>query len=204
MNFYDYQYKYILEIAGDSRFDKEYLENHVSKIAKSLFNLYPYIGLRKNQNSIYLRLISKGLINYLVSIGFKKGRKEQIGVPEWILNNEDYMISFLKGIADTDCSLYFRGGSYPIIGFVSKSEPLIRNIFDFIQKKGFILSNYYKEKRIDKRGYNDTVVYTIKLNGRKNYDLWLNLIHFRNPRHLNKIKKWERWNLNPRFRKAHF
>ena len=96
------------------------------------------------------------------------------------------MVSFLKGFADTDCSLYFRK-NYPIISFTSKSKPLIESIFNFIKQEGFILKNYYREEKIDKRGYNNSITYNIKLNGNVNLKLWLTLINFRNHRHLKKM-----------------
>ena len=188
INYYPSDYKSILEIAGDSRFDQNFLKNHVAKLVKKLFNLEPRYSIKKDQNSISLRLISKGLINYLVSIGFKKGRKEQIGIPDWILYHREDMISFLRGIADTDGSLYFRK-DYPIISISSKSKFLIKYLFEFMKKERFNLKNYYREDRIEKRGYNDSVVYKVRLNGHKNLAMWLRLIGFRNERHLKKLKK---------------
>jgi hypothetical protein len=187
INYYPNDYKSSLEIAGDSRFDEMYLKNHVAKLVKILFNLESSYSIKKGQNSIYLRLISKGLINYLSTIGFKKGRKGQIGIPEWILHDKTHMTFFLKGMIDTDGSIHFRG-DYPIISISSKSEVLIKHLFNFIQKEGFKLKNYYKEERIEKRGYNNSVVYKVRLNGHENLNLWLKLVGFRNERHLNKLK----------------
>jgi len=160
--------------------------NHVKKLIKGLFNLKSSVFIRNDQNSMYLRLISKGSITYLMKIGFKKGKKEQIDLPDWIVSNRDYTLSFLKGLADTDFSIYFRK-SYPIISFKSKSKPLVENIFNFLKKEGFSLKNYYEEEKVDKRGYKNSKAYAIKLNGNKNMKLWLDLINFRNRRHLKKL-----------------
>ena len=202
LNYYPYQSKYLLEIAGDSRLDKHYLNSYVKNLIKRLFNIESSFFIRNDQNSMYLRLISKGLVTYLIKIGFKKGKKEQIGIPKWITSNRNYMVSFLKGVADTDFSIHFRK-NYPIISFGSKSKMLTKIIFNFLKDEGFQLKNYYKEKKIDKRGYNDSITYSVKLNGEKNLVLWLYLIAFRNKRHLYKIKKWGGWNLNPGFRTKH-
>jgi hypothetical protein len=186
INYYRYQNKYLLEIAGDSKLDKEYLMNYVNEMVMSLFNLNPIFYIRNDQRTMYLRLISKGLINYLIKIGFKKGKKEQINMPAWIASNPEYVVAFLKGVADTDFSVHFRN-AYPIISFKSKSKPLIKNVFHFLKRKGFILQNFYKEIKVDRRGYRNSIVYTIKLNGTKNLQLWQNLIGFRNQRHLKKL-----------------
>jgi len=186
LNYYSSQEKYLLEIAGDSRLDKDYLMNYVKRMIKNLFNIKASFFTRKDQNSMYLRLISKGLIIYLIKIGFKKGRKNQINVPHWIISNREYMIYFIKGLADTDFSLYYRK-RYPIVSFTSKSECLVKSVFNFLKKEEFMIKNYYKEERIDKRGYSNTIAYNIKLNGKKNLALWSRLINFRNKRHLKKM-----------------
>ena len=185
-NYYPYQTKYILEIAGDSTLDKHYLEIYVSRLIYQLFKIRPSIYKRKDQNSLYLRVISKGLIGYLVNIGFRLGKKNDINIPDWILSKKEYMYSFLKGLADTDCSIHFRG-HYPIISFVTMSEPLVSHIFKFLKAEGFILKRYYREVKIDKRGFNNSQVYRIRLNGKFNLQLWLKNVNFRNLRHLRKL-----------------
>jgi hypothetical protein len=202
LNFYSDQYKYLIEIYGDSRLDKNYLESYVTSLVKKLFNLVATTHKKKDQNSLCLRLISKGLVNYLVYVGFKKGRKEQIGIPNWINSSRNYMFSFIKGLADTDCSIHYRK-DYPIISFTSKSEVLVSEVFNFLKQEGFLTKNYYKETRHDVRFKSPSIVYRLRLNGRENLRLWFKYIYFRNKRHLIKIKKWDLRNLNPRFRRMH-
>jgi len=187
-NYYPYQHKYLLEIAGDSRFDKDFLKNYAKNLINDLFNLEPSFYLSKTRNSMNLRIISKGLITYLFRIGFKNGKKGQIEVPFWISSNRDLMLSFLKGIADTDCSIHFRENKYPIITFGSISKPLVSDVFNVLKKEQFELNNFYKETRFDRRTNKNYTIYKIRLNGHKNLKNWMKLISFRNSRHLNKIK----------------
>ena len=186
VNYYPYQYKYLLEIAGDSRLDKDYLTKYTRNLVYKLFNLESSYSYKKGQNTMNLRLISKGLVNFLLKVGFKKGRKEQIGIPQWILENNRYIIAFIKGLADTDFSIYYRK-KYPIISMASKSEKLIRTLFTYLKDNNFMLTNYYKENKIDKRGYNDSIVYKIVLNGHNNFRKWMKTIGFRNTRHIKKV-----------------
>lgn len=86
---YPKTWKYDVVIAGDSKLDYYYLSNHVSNIVKELFNLNSSIYKSKNENSIRLNLSSKGLANYMIYLGFKKGKKEQISIPSWILLNKE-------------------------------------------------------------------------------------------------------------------
>ena len=95
LNYYHYQNKYLLEIAGDKNLDKDYLQNYVKKLVKELFNLNSSFFIRKRQNTMYLRLISKGLITYLIKAGFKKGKKGNINAPSWISSHKEYMLYFI-------------------------------------------------------------------------------------------------------------
>lgn len=178
MNYYPYQHKYLLEIAGDSALDKGYLESYVLSLIERLFNIKPSIVKRKNQNTMYLRLISKGLINYLIMLGFPRGRKQQITIQGWILSKREYMLNFLRGFADTDGCIKFRK-DYPIIALTSKSRLLITSIFDFLLSESFSLKSFYV----------DNSVFRIYLNGHRNLKLWLDLVSFRNTRHIKKIRK---------------
>jgi len=135
---------------------------------------------------MYIRLISKGVYTYLLHKGFMNGRKTDITIPAWVIQNRVYMLNFLRGYIDTDGSIHFRG-NYPIISFSSKSEQLIKPIFDFVKNQGFSISNYYKEQQTDKRNNKLSICYSIKINGKNNLQLWKKLIYFKNSRHLKKV-----------------
>ena len=192
------KYFSLLEIAGDSRLDCDYLLNYVSSMIKFLFNLEPKIYFKKNQNSMYLRLMSKGLNNYLESIGFKKGKKGQINIPLWILENNKYMQHFIKGLADTDGSLVLLDRSqkkykyYPRVQITSISEPLIINIGAWLRNQGISLSIMKDKKKLVYNGeIRNYEGYRFQISGRKNLEKWMELISFRNKRHLEKYGKYK-------------
>ena len=187
------RYNHIMEITGNLNLDRDYLTQYTTRLIKGLFNLEPTIISRKNQNAVYIRLRSKGLVGYLKKIGFKKGKKNQIGVPKWILNNDKYFVSFIKGLSDTDFSLNLlnRNGKkykyYPRINLNSKSKILVKELDRWLIKKGFSVYTNYDRIQKDKRGYNDSILHSIQINGRKNLDKWMSLISFRNKKHLDKF-----------------
>ena len=84
------KYNYIIEIAGNKELDENYLKNYLTELIKNLFNLTPIHLDRKDQNTAYLRIRSKGLFLYLLKNEFKKGRKGCIGIPVWIKNNDKF------------------------------------------------------------------------------------------------------------------
>ncbi len=100
-----YNGNYFIEIAGHSESDLDYLSKYVLKLIVKLFNIKPTIIVRKDQQSMYLRISSKGLYHYLLNLGFVSGRKTKLKIPSWILNDENFMLSFIKGLMDTDGSL---------------------------------------------------------------------------------------------------
>tara|TARA_Y100000310_G_scaffold342386_1_gene445449 strand:- start:214 stop:915 length:702 start_codon:yes stop_codon:yes gene_type:complete len=186
MNHYK-KYFYMIEIAGHKIEDHQFLTDHVATLSKKLFNFSPTLYVRKDQDSIGLRFLSKGLFNFLLGAGFKAGRKDQIGVPDWIQANNAYMRAFVRGFADTDGSFHYRG-PYPTVTLASISEALISEIFHFLQRYHFVVRNYYCERRLDKRTGNLSTLYRLRLNGEKNFEHWITLINFKNMKHLKKIK----------------
>ena len=193
------KYFSLLEIAGDSKLDKEYLSIYVNSLINNLFNLTPKIVNRKKQNSMYLRLMSKGLNNYLKNIGFKEGKKGQINIPKWIREKKEYMRYFIRGLADTDGSLVLLNRKqksfpyYPRVQITSISKNLVMNVSNWLKTQGIPLSFTKDKKRLTYKGKTKVHVgYRIQISGRKNLEKWMNLVGFRNNRHLDKYKKFKK------------
>ena len=186
------KYDYIVEISGDSRLDREYLSVYVTRLIKRLFNISSSLLERKDQRTMYLRIRSKGLMLYLHKIGFKKGKKDQIQIPFWILKRGEYFKSFIMGLSDTDFSLVLLNRKqknekyYPRISIRSKSKVLVKEIDKWFLSKGFRTYTQYDYIQKDNRGYNDSILHSLHINGRKNLEKWMNLISFRNQRHLSR------------------
>ena len=186
------EYDYIVEISGDSMLDRQYLSVYVTKLIKNLFNTSPSLLERKDQRTMYLRIRSKGLMLYLHKIGFKKGKKGQIQIPSWILKRDEYLKYFIRGLSDTDFSLVLLNRKqkkyryYPRVSIRSKSKVLVKQIDEWFLSKGFKTYIQYDYLQKDNRGYNDSVLHSLHINGRKNLEKWMNLISFRNQRHLSR------------------
>ena len=192
------KYFSLLEIAGDSNLDNHYLTTHVTPMIKSLFNLEPSVFFKKNENSMYLRLMSKGLNAYLESIGFKNGKKGQISVPSWVCEDEEYMLSFLKGLADTDGSLVLLNRKqkkfkfFPRIQITSISKPLVVELKKWFDSTELVSYITEERRRLEYKGETKThLVLKIELPGRKNLNNWMKLIGFRNKRHLDRYKRYK-------------
>jgi intein/homing endonuclease len=78
-----------------------------------LFQYKPKLSRQINEDGsigkgIYLTIYSKKLVYELISLGLIPGNKveNQIKVPKWIKECKSYMIACLKGLFDTDGSIF--------------------------------------------------------------------------------------------------
>ena len=197
INYYSNKHEYVIEISGHSEDDSEYFQ-YLSDLFLKLFNVKPCLYIRNNQNSAYLRLRSKGVFYFLKGLGFVIGRKEQIGIPSWIWENDRYMYNFLRGLIDTDGSFILKKRNkfappYPVIKICSKSYSLINTVSLWMKNKGFSLWSG-KEIKKDNRNGVITKLYRLEISGNRNFKKWLKFIGFSNYKH---IKKMGREGLSP-------
>lgn len=99
---------YMVRIAGHSTNDFEYLTHHVAGLFKDLFGLNPKTYMQKGCNSVVVLVHSRLLVDFLIQSGFKSGNKikNQVSIPDWIIENDNYLRACLRGLIDTDGSIY--------------------------------------------------------------------------------------------------
>lgn len=191
--------------------DKEH-SLYVKKLMKKLYNLEPYEKIQKTcMMLVYTR---RDLVLFKKKLGLPMGKKNDIRIPNWILNNECFMKTCVRGIVDTDGCLRFRKPfkgklqTYPELKVTNKSKILIEQLKDIFNVFG-LTSSIYKEK-ISERKPNP--IYNLNLCGVKNLNKYVVQIGFSNNKHLNKYlfwkkhgycppyfsEKWRRRDLNPR------
>ena len=62
--------------------------------------------------------------------------KQNISIPNWIKRNRNYSISCLRGLLETDGSIYFDRG-YKMVNFVTIIPRLTEDVVKILQKLGF-------------------------------------------------------------------
>ena len=62
--------------------------------------------------------------------------KQNVSVPGWILQKKDFLVPCLKGLIETDGSIYYDRG-YQMVNFVTTIPPLARDVFSMIEALGF-------------------------------------------------------------------
>jgi len=103
-----------------------------------------------------------------------------------------YILDCLRGIFDTDGSLMFKKREkdvhfYPLIEIVSKSKPLISQIFDIVTKFGFA-GHTYLDRKSTMRLY---------IGGHRSVDLWMDVIGSKSPIHTSKYIIWKKFGFCP-------
>jgi len=125
--------------------DNEYAE-YICTILKSLFSVGYGIRKRKDSKGADIVVSSSNLVDFLVKQGFITGNKvkNQIGLPSWILEKREYRLACLRGLIDTDGSLYLHryksdGKVYQYVKlcFTNRSVPLLDFVFKTLKELNY-------------------------------------------------------------------
>ena len=136
--------KYQIRITLNKIDDKEYVK-YVRELINQIFQEYPSLQYKKGK-AVDLVVSGKNLVQILLSYGLVKGDKikQQIQIPSWINNNNDFGLSVLRGLFDTDGSVYLDKHykkeivyKSVCVAYTSYSVLLRLNIYDTLCKFGF-------------------------------------------------------------------
>lgn len=115
--------------------EKAYAD-HVDELFFKIFGYHLKPCFRKDGN-LDLYIGFKELVNYFKDMGLVEHKiRSQVGVPLWILKNYKFHACCLRGLFDTDGSIYkIRSGHQ--ISFRNMSVPLLKNIRYMLSEIGF-------------------------------------------------------------------
>lgn len=126
-----------IDICGHATLDAEYIERRVDVLFKDLFNTLPLKGHRPGV--LYSRIHSKPLVSYLVNtfkipLGKKKGK---LRIPKIIFNNDLLVVAYLRGLFDTDGSIYRHHKNDIALDITSASADFRLDVKRAFEKLGF-------------------------------------------------------------------
>lgn len=122
--------------------DKDYI-GFVSRLIERLFGVQPS-RCRRQQVEV-LCVSRRNLIDFLLSVGMKIGNKvrQEVKIPDWIIKNAQYSYSCMRGLMDTDGSVFDEKHiykkkiySYQVLSFTSYSMPLLAQCQEIVKKLG--------------------------------------------------------------------
>lgn len=178
--------QYYLEIVGNKDEEIEYF-HYLENILKEEFNLKAHIKIR--ERGLRLKVYSKLFIEFLIdelNMPSNKEKGQNIIIPKQIIENPELLRCCLRGIVDTDGSLFLSKKShrqdYPIIEISTTSKKLALQLKEILSNKFRIGFRNYQPK-----GF--LTIYRLSLNGEEMVDKWFDEIGFSNQRNINRYKK---------------
>lgn len=151
----------------------------VSKLIKKLFGVTPIVR-HVETKSVNIILVSRSLLMiYLHKLGLPFGNKvkQNFDIPSWVKESPDYMIACIRGLVDTDGSVFthrYRVNGklyrYKKLSFCSASPPLRTTVMAFLREHEF---HVHLSRGID-----------IRIESREGMARYMGLIGSHNPKHL--------------------
>jgi hypothetical protein len=185
--------KYEYRLKGNKENEKEYYQTYVKQMFRRLYNIE--LNIKEYNSTIGFENYSKALWEFKTKVlNLSIAPKNTIRIPEKLkINNKEILCALIRGLFDTDGSIYFRSQGknkyyYPVISYASISKDLINDIFEILQMLGFN-SKLYSSFKITKSCPNPR--YTIVLCGYSNFNLYKKLINTKQPKNIYKLKTWE-------------
>lgn len=171
---------YMVRIVGDSRLDKKYHLQYLKPLIERLFAVKVHSKFFKNKNVMLIEACGIKLVEFLEKKGFPPGNKikNKLRIPFWIRNNENYLKACLRGLYDTDGSVYkLTNQNSHQICFTNYNFQLMNDVRNSLLNLGINCSKISQKD----------LYITKKSELRK----FLKLIGFSNNRHLKKVKMWK-------------
>ena len=124
--------------------DEQQLINRTKNLCQSTIEMTPKEYSLKDSRAIQLKLHSKELVKRLTELGLQTGDKveNQVAVPSWIKDKEEYEKRCLRGLVDTDGCIYTQSrDSRTIVRFKNKSKPLLTDFKEMCRNLNIKPSN---------------------------------------------------------------
>lgn len=175
--------RYQVGISFNSQTDRAYAR-HLQRLFQDLFELSAPMRLRTGTNGGTVVASSRALVEYLVAIGLVNGSKvaHQVDVPPWIWHAPAYWWACVRGLMDTDGSVYQY--SHQVFGriykhvalcFTNRSRPLLSSVRRLLESFGF----RPRQRRCQ-----------VYLHRREEVRRYARLIGSRNEKHLRKFQRY--------------
>jgi len=138
-----------IQFTGSWEKDSPYYLEIIQPIVRENFNVSGNIKHRKDDDTVRFRITNKKVISFLRNLGFNFGPKATIvKIPDKILNDPSLHKSFLRGLFNTDGTIYKRYSkkyknhnkfyqNYKVVQFKMASEELILQVHSMLEELGF-------------------------------------------------------------------
>jgi intein/homing endonuclease len=169
----------LITITGNKVDDENYLLGHVRPLFLKVFDIELTSRYRPDENTMDLYRHSKRIASTLHSWGMPLGLKKLESLTP---KTEVAAIPFIKGIFDTDGSVYRKYGPYAQIQFKTVSKSLMRFVRDHLEALGFHPTRLRP----------DETKFRFSLSRQSEVDAFFRIVSPMNPKHLRRLKRIRR------------
>jgi len=155
----------------------------VIKLCHQLFGVHPAVYTRKDQNTLVIMISRVALIRFVTeTLGLVVGNKvkHQVAIPDWIMTKRVYQIACLRGLVDTDGSVFThrytvkgKPYTYKKLSYASASMPLKNGAHTIFKTLGM-------QPRL-------ACLYDVRLDSKDDMKTYFAVVGSHNPKHL---KRW--------------
>ena len=122
---------YEVSVTGHMVYDRGFITKHVVPLFIKLFDILPSIQIQHEYNKIKCLVYSKKMVdflnqNYNLPIGSKDNK---LRIPQKILNDRNLVISFIRGVFDTDGSFHRHHEKDAAIELISGDKRFLNDLY---------------------------------------------------------------------------
>jgi hypothetical protein len=185
------KYEHVVNCGGNPKDEIEFYDNVIAPLFFKLFGLE--VKSQFLSGTYGVRIYSKALVLFLLNeVGIIKSPKDNLLIPSVFKENNKLLLSYIKGVSDTDFGVCLKKGKYPVVAGSSKCRAFMEEIADTLEKEGFKINRYLDYKVKDPRlakGYN--IINRIEIHGHAQFQKWIDTIGTNQPKNLKKIEIWK-------------
>ena len=189
---------------GHGEDDWIFISEILPRIVKQLYNKDVKARKCSDSNKCVLNVCSKAIAKFKQNLGLSVGKKKITDLPDFVKHDKKLLINCIRGIADTDFSLYFTKndkGEYaqPVISCVMDNKGLVQNLGRYLENLGFKVNLRFDVKR--SRNKKQLTEHHLVIYGKNSLEKWMQIIGFYNPKQFTKYEGWKRFGYcNPKTR----
>lgn len=201
MNYYPKYRVYYIKYVGDI----EEMNSYGAYIIRLLKKNYNLNNLRassvRGTNYYIIQFCSKSVLVFKRDVlGLPLGKKDDVSVPIQILKSRKLFIPFVRGLFDTDGTLFFerkkkRIHYYPKIKIELKSKNVIKQCSHRLKELDFPVSTSYD--LIQTKWGRKFKTHRLVICGAEGLKRWWNIIGSRNPKNRTKYLVWKKFGVCP-------
>lgn len=174
---------YSLKIAGDINKDKDYHQDYLKKLSEKIFNINTKEIISPRKNERFLVMYSKELVTFFENMGIRPGNKikNKSTIPRWIYEKKEYLTSCLRGLIDTDGSIFRmsrRNKNLLRISFTNYNLTLLKDA-----RNAFTKLEFNPSKIINNRHF--------FISRKEDIRKYLKEVGFSNSKHLKRLKSFQ-------------